>query len=124
MDVPLLCQYDSRVKRLLPIDVILGGPFVLGAWLRWRGLTNTDFASRCDVSPSAVVRWLDGSRVPRRVVRARIEALTDGLVSRFLWLTPEEIVLEKRREEFMARTAAPRPELPAVQTMATKGWEQ
>ncbi len=95
------------------------GPRLLDRYLKARGLTHTDFAPRCEVGPSAVVRWLDASRVPRREMRARIETLTEGEVGRFSWLTPKEAALEKRREEWLARTA--NPILP-IQKMAARGW--
>jgi hypothetical protein len=120
MDMTRMCQYDSRVStRQLHLTVI-EGPLLLAAYLKFNGLMYTDFAPRCDVSPSAVVRWLDGSRCPRRAVRIRIESLTSGKVSRYAWLTPEEITLEKAREKWLAKTADP---VLANQTAAARGWK-
>lgn len=103
------------------VDTDAAGPQLLAEYLVANGLTNTDFAKRCEVGPSTVVRWLDGTRCPQRAQRSRIEKLTDGKVSRFSWLSPVEAVLEKAREEWLARTADP---ILPIQTMAERGWKQ
>lgn len=85
------------------------GPKLLAEALHKRGLSSVDFAPRCDVTPTAVVRWLDGSRCPRRAQRARIEVLLDGEVSRFSWLNEKDAELEKTREAWLAKTQPPVP---------------
>lgn len=100
-------------------DSLMTGRQLLARYLTANGLTQTDFAMRCAVDPSAVSFWLDGSRCPRREQRARIEMLTASEVSRFSWLSDTEAGREKAREEWLEKTAMPVP----FQALAARGWK-
>ncbi len=53
----------------------------LGAWLKRQNIAAVDFAERVGVGPWSITRYVNGDRVPRPKVMARIIAATGGEVT-------------------------------------------
>jgi len=61
----------------------------LSEWLQKHGVSQDEFADRIKCDRTSVTRYVNGRRMPRREVLARIVAETSGAVTANDFLAPE-----------------------------------
>jgi transcriptional regulator with XRE-family HTH domain len=61
----------------------------LAEWLQKNGVSQDEFADRIKCDRTSVTRYVNGRRMPRREVLARIVAETSGAVTANDFLKPE-----------------------------------